>query len=88
MLYEVITDAEVDQAGLLAPADDLDRAAQRALHFPEKRAGMAHAPEGLGAYGPDVGPGDAAQPLPEARQAIQRTRARRLVELAVSYNFV
>ena len=83
---ERVGHAEVDEAGLFPPRDDLDRVAEHALRLaPEGFAVAGAAAQGIGAHRPHRVPGHAAQPLPEAaktgERSIDRVSAQALVRV-------
>ena len=73
----------IDQARLFRAGDHLDAPAEHAPGALEKRRAVLRAPQGGGGDRAHVGRGNAAQPLAEARQTIERAPHRRLVQPAL-----
>ena len=72
--------SQVDEAGLLAPGDDLDGAAERRLGAGEEVLGILGHPQGVGADGAYRLGWEPAEPLAEAREGLQGPLLRLLGE--------
>jgi hypothetical protein len=68
---QTVRHAQVDEAGLFAAGDHLDRVAERRLGGPQEDAAVAHLPQGVGADRAHRVVRQGAQALAEARQAVQ-----------------
>jgi hypothetical protein len=75
-----VGDAEVDQPRLLAAGDDLDGKAERRLGLGQELRRVLRHPQGIGGDRPHRAGIEAAQPLAEARQRLQRAQLRGAVE--------
>ena len=75
--------AEVDQACLLAPGDDLDARAEHGLGAVDQLLAIVGIAQGVGAHHPHTRGGDALEKGRKASQAVQRPRHGVLVEVAV-----
>src|SRR5207253_8318887 len=69
---QVVRHAQVDETRLLATRDDLDLVPERALGLLQERPQVTRLTEGVGADRAHAFRRDAAQPLAETLQALQR----------------